>query len=194
MGGWPAPFAVALASQDLTTGYDSGTPDGKPSLHVDSTAQMVTLTFADGSVCTLRGSGTEPKLKYYVEVRPPAPLYLRGPSPLFRVDAGPPEACATSILAIRSSMPSVMWIPRECLQPRAPGRWHARREGPHKGLVDGVQGRVSIHQAGGCASLCTPLTGPEYSQGQGQAWSAGLLLLWFLASTATQPLSCHSYP
>ena len=54
--------------RDLTTGYDSGTQDGKPTLPVDPSSQMITLTLADRSVCTLRGSGTEPKLKYYVEV------------------------------------------------------------------------------------------------------------------------------
>jgi phosphoglucomutase len=30
--------------------------------------QMITFRFANGGTCTLRGSGTEPKLKFYVEV------------------------------------------------------------------------------------------------------------------------------
>ena len=31
--------------------------------------QMITFTFENGAVCTLRGSGTEPKLKFYVEAK-----------------------------------------------------------------------------------------------------------------------------
>ena len=30
---------------------------------------MITFTFENGAVCTLRGSGTEPKLKFYVEAK-----------------------------------------------------------------------------------------------------------------------------
>jgi phosphomannomutase len=32
---------------------------------------MITLTFENGCVATLRGSGTEPKLKYYIELSGP---------------------------------------------------------------------------------------------------------------------------
>jgi phosphomannomutase len=53
--------------RDLTTGYDSAQPDGKAVLYVDPTAHMITYTLQDGSTVTLRTSGTEPKLKYYVE-------------------------------------------------------------------------------------------------------------------------------
>jgi phosphomannomutase len=56
-----------LHVRDLTLGYDSSTPDTKPDLYVDPNAHMLTFTFEHGHVCTLRGSGTEPKLKYYVE-------------------------------------------------------------------------------------------------------------------------------
>lgn len=54
--------------RDLTIGYDDAYPDRRPKLPVDPSSQMITFTFEDGSVCTLRASGTEPKLKYYVEV------------------------------------------------------------------------------------------------------------------------------
>jgi phosphomannomutase len=55
--------------RDLTApGYDSTTPDKKATLPVSSGTQMITFTFANGGVATLRGSGTEPKLKYYVEL------------------------------------------------------------------------------------------------------------------------------
>ena len=55
--------------RDLTgPGYDSTTANNKPTLPVSSGTQMITFTFTNGGVATLRGSGTEPKLKYYVEL------------------------------------------------------------------------------------------------------------------------------
>lgn len=51
---------------DLTLGYDSGTPDNKPVLPVDASAQMITCELED-VVFTARGSGTEPKIKLYIE-------------------------------------------------------------------------------------------------------------------------------
>lgn len=60
--------------RDLTTGYQSDTPDHKPVLPVDPTSQMITLSGkpSDGNGnehirFTIRGSGTEPKLKVYIE-------------------------------------------------------------------------------------------------------------------------------
>ena len=61
-------FAIT-GIRDLTSpGFDSTTADKKPTLPVSSGTQMITFTFANGGVATLRGSGTEPKLKYYVEL------------------------------------------------------------------------------------------------------------------------------
>ncbi|KAI9915011.1 hypothetical protein PsorP6_007494 [Peronosclerospora sorghi] len=54
--------------RDLTTGYDSSQPDKRAALPTSSSAEMITYTFANGCVATLRTSGTEPKLKYYVEL------------------------------------------------------------------------------------------------------------------------------
>eukprot|EP01114_Cavostelium_apophysatum_P020958 TRINITY_DN7176_c0_g1_i1.p1 TRINITY_DN7176_c0_g1~~TRINITY_DN7176_c0_g1_i1.p1 ORF type:complete len:607 (-),score=197.81 TRINITY_DN7176_c0_g1_i1:64-1842(-) len=54
--------------RDLTTGYDTSKPDKKPVLPISSSTHMITFTFENGTVGTLRGSGTEPKLKYYVEL------------------------------------------------------------------------------------------------------------------------------
>lgn len=56
--------------RDLTIGYDSSTPDKKAVLPVDPTSQMITgeLQNEDGQVrFTVRGSGTEPKIKVYIE-------------------------------------------------------------------------------------------------------------------------------
>jgi phosphoglucomutase len=51
---------------DLTLGFDSATPDNKPLLPVDASAQMITCEL-DDVVFTARGSGTEPKIKLYIE-------------------------------------------------------------------------------------------------------------------------------
>jgi len=53
--------------RDLTVGYDDSQPDKKPILPVSSSTQMITFFFENNATCTLRGSGTEPKLKYYIE-------------------------------------------------------------------------------------------------------------------------------
>ncbi|XP_030633648.1 glucose 1,6-bisphosphate synthase [Chanos chanos] len=53
--------------RDVTTGYDSSQPDKKCVLPVSRSSQMITFTFQNGIVATLRTSGTEPKIKYYTE-------------------------------------------------------------------------------------------------------------------------------
>jgi phosphomannomutase len=59
--------------RDLTTGVDTSMADGKPTMPCDSRVHMLTFTFANGMVMTLRTSGTEPKLKYYCELTGEAP-------------------------------------------------------------------------------------------------------------------------
>ncbi|GLV32537.1 Phosphoglucomutase 2a [Carabus blaptoides fortunei] len=54
--------------RDLTTGYDNSRPDNKAVFPVSSSSQMVTFSFTNGLVATLRTSGTEPKIKYYTEM------------------------------------------------------------------------------------------------------------------------------
>jgi phosphoglucomutase len=55
--------------RDLTRGWDSGTKDHKPLLPTDKTSQMITCE-VDGDVrFTVRGSGTEPKIKFYIECK-----------------------------------------------------------------------------------------------------------------------------
>lgn len=58
--------------RDLTVGYDSSTSNNYPLLPVSSSVQMITVTLSnenpdEGVVFTARGSGTEPKLKVYIE-------------------------------------------------------------------------------------------------------------------------------
>lgn len=54
--------------RDVTIGIDTSRPDGKSDLPIQKNTQMITFTFANGVVITLRTSGTEPKLKYYAEI------------------------------------------------------------------------------------------------------------------------------
>ncbi|EME42077.1 hypothetical protein DOTSEDRAFT_72995 [Dothistroma septosporum NZE10] len=57
-----------LRWRDLTIGLDSSTQDNKPVLPVDPTAQMITC-YLEKVVLTVRGSGTEPKIKLYIEAK-----------------------------------------------------------------------------------------------------------------------------
>jgi len=57
--------------RDQTTGYDSSEASNTSRLPLTPDSQMITYTFDNGCVATLRGSGTEPKLKYYVEMSGP---------------------------------------------------------------------------------------------------------------------------
>eukprot|EP00094_Tigriopus_californicus_P008514 TCALIF_08206-PA protein Name:"Similar to PGM2 Phosphoglucomutase-2 (Homo sapiens)" AED:0.04 eAED:0.04 QI:1733/0.87/0.77/1/0.87/0.88/9/0/593 len=59
-------YAV-VSVRDLTTGYDSASPDLKSKLPASHESQMITFTLDNGTVLTIRLSGTEPKLKYYAE-------------------------------------------------------------------------------------------------------------------------------
>ncbi|KAL1962327.1 hypothetical protein VTN77DRAFT_9818 [Rasamsonia byssochlamydoides] len=56
-----------LRWRDVTKGYDSDTPDNKPELPVDPGSQMLTLWLDRDVKFTLRASGTEPKVKFYIE-------------------------------------------------------------------------------------------------------------------------------
>ncbi|KAI8804882.1 hypothetical protein BJ742DRAFT_822777 [Cladochytrium replicatum] len=58
-----------IGVRDLTIGYDSEQPDKKPLLPVSSSSEMVTFKLDNECVFTLRTSGTEPKIKYYSEIR-----------------------------------------------------------------------------------------------------------------------------
>ncbi|KAI1707896.1 phosphoglucomutase/phosphomannomutase, alpha/beta/alpha domain I domain-containing protein [Ditylenchus destructor] len=55
--------------RDLTTGYDNSQPDNKAILPLSTSSEMLTFTLESGSIVTLRASGTEPKVKYYIELK-----------------------------------------------------------------------------------------------------------------------------
>lgn len=54
--------------RDMGIGLDTTTPDRKPGLPWAPGDLMLTLYLENGGFLVLRGSGTEPKLKYYLEV------------------------------------------------------------------------------------------------------------------------------
>uniref|UniRef100_UPI0037E908F2 phosphopentomutase n=1 Tax=Semicossyphus pulcher TaxID=241346 RepID=UPI0037E908F2 len=60
-------FSIS-AVRDLTTGYDSNQADKKAVLPTSRSSQMITFSFSNGGVATMRTSGTEPKIKYYTEL------------------------------------------------------------------------------------------------------------------------------
>lgn len=58
--------------RDLTTGYQSDTKDNKPNLPIDPNSHMITFNLRKNSDIirlTIRNSGTEPKLKIYIEAK-----------------------------------------------------------------------------------------------------------------------------
>jgi len=59
-------FQVQQVRDCQTPGFDSRVDDHKPNLPVSS-SPMITFWCSDDVVCTMRPSGTEPKVKYYVE-------------------------------------------------------------------------------------------------------------------------------
>uniref|UniRef100_A0A0A9XRK6 Glucose 1,6-bisphosphate synthase n=1 Tax=Lygus hesperus TaxID=30085 RepID=A0A0A9XRK6_LYGHE len=58
---------VVKSIRNISTNYDSSYPDMKSRLPLVTDAHMITFTFTNGVTVTLRNSGTEPKLKYYIE-------------------------------------------------------------------------------------------------------------------------------
>jgi phosphoglucomutase/phosphopentomutase len=60
-----------VSVRDLTTGYDSSQRDKRAILPTSKSSEMLTFEFSNGLVATLRTSGTEPKIKYYAELRAP---------------------------------------------------------------------------------------------------------------------------
>lgn len=60
-------FPIASV-RDLTTGIDTSQPDGQTLLPSSKSSEMITFSFENGAVITLRTSGTEPKIKYYAEM------------------------------------------------------------------------------------------------------------------------------
>ena len=50
-------------------GYDSLQSDKRPTLPTSKSAPMMTIRFTNGCVIQLRPSGTEPKFKFYIELK-----------------------------------------------------------------------------------------------------------------------------
>ena len=63
------PYAVESIRFLGEPGYDSTTPDKKPTLPTSKSSPMMTIRFSNGCVAQFRASGTEPKFKYYIELK-----------------------------------------------------------------------------------------------------------------------------
>jgi phosphoglucomutase len=53
--------------KDVSLGYDSTTDQLPHDKSISPSSEMITFELQGSTVMTLRGSGTEPKLKYYIE-------------------------------------------------------------------------------------------------------------------------------
>lgn len=63
------PFQVEGIRYLGEPGFDSTTPDKKPILPTSEASPMLSLYFSNGLICQFRASGTEPKFKYYIELK-----------------------------------------------------------------------------------------------------------------------------
>ena len=87
-----------MGVRDLGTGLDTTQADGKAVLPWTQGDMMVTFFFEGGGALTLRASATEPKLKYYLEIK--------------RSDRATAEALASQVEAA---------ITEDLVQPQAAG-------------------------------------------------------------------------
>lgn len=60
-------YVISRVRDLMKPGYDNGAEGNRPTLPLGS-SPMITFFFENGACITLRGSGTEPKLKYYAEL------------------------------------------------------------------------------------------------------------------------------
>ena len=63
------PYEVESIRDLWAPGYDSTTSDKRTTLPTSKSSPLMTIRFKNGCVAQFRGSGTEPKLKYYVEMK-----------------------------------------------------------------------------------------------------------------------------
>jgi phosphomannomutase len=64
-----SPYRVESVRDLGEPGYDSTTADKKPTLPTSNSSPMISLTFSNGCVAQFRASGTEPKFKFYFEMK-----------------------------------------------------------------------------------------------------------------------------
>jgi phosphomannomutase len=63
------PYKVTAVRYLGEPGYDSMQADKLPTLPTDAKSPMLTIRFSNGGVAQFRASGTEPKFKYYIELK-----------------------------------------------------------------------------------------------------------------------------
>ena len=63
------PYVIESIRDLGEPGYDSTTSDNRPTLPTSKSSPMISIRFANGCVAQFRASGTEPKFKYYIEMK-----------------------------------------------------------------------------------------------------------------------------
>jgi phosphomannomutase len=63
------PYEIESIRDLGSVGFDSTTADNKPTLPTSASSPMITFRFTNGCVAQFRASGTEPKFKYYIELK-----------------------------------------------------------------------------------------------------------------------------
>lgn len=63
------PYKVNSVRYLGVPGYDSSSVGFQPTLPCSKGSPMITIRFENGCIAQFRGSGTEPKLKYYIELQ-----------------------------------------------------------------------------------------------------------------------------
>lgn len=63
------PYAIESIRDLSEPGFDSTTIDRKPTLPTSESSPMMSIRFENGCVVQFRASGTEPKIKYYIEMK-----------------------------------------------------------------------------------------------------------------------------
>lgn len=64
-----SPYHVEAVRDLGVPGYDSSKPDKKPTLPCSASSPMISLRFTNGCMAQFRASGTEPKFKFYIEMK-----------------------------------------------------------------------------------------------------------------------------
>ncbi|CAJ1962439.1 unnamed protein product [Cylindrotheca closterium] len=64
-----SPYQVEYIRDLGVPGYDSSKPDKQPTLPCSASSPMISIGFTNGCLAQFRASGTEPKFKYYIEMK-----------------------------------------------------------------------------------------------------------------------------
>ena len=125
-----------LRWRDMTEGYDSKTHDKKPTLPVDKGSQMLTLWLDRGVRFTLRGSGTEPKVKCKLLREPSADRLRTNTTSIIDYIEGCGSSREKTLDAICDAFLAIL---KEWVEPFAPDMSYSKQLSTSSGHVFNVQ-------------------------------------------------------